>query len=87
MALVKKVDPEWFPSEAPELKVGEEVEIGDAEQLLNEGKVELADGPKDSVASDTSVGEATELKDNQCAQCKFIAKSSGGLLAHKRSHK
>lgn len=100
MSVVKKVDPEWFPSEAPELKVGEEVEVGDAEQLLNEGKVELVGGSKKEVVEEAPVEEATsgdvegedsepaeeELVENQCPECKFIAKNSVGLNSHKRSH-
>ena len=40
--LVKKIDPEWFPMEAPELGVGETVELHtDPARLIMEGKVEI----------------------------------------------
>ncbi len=37
--LVKKVNPEWFPSENKELKVGESVDITDPKQLIVNGDV------------------------------------------------
>lgn len=37
--LVKKKNPEWFPSEAPRLKVGETIEITDPKQLIVNGDV------------------------------------------------
>ncbi len=37
--LVKKVNPEWYPSENKALKVGEVVDITDAKQLIVNGDV------------------------------------------------
>lgn len=56
--LVRKVDPTWEPSENPKIKVGETLEVTEAEQLIAEGKVvpadyemkpvEVADEPKEA---------------------------------------
>jgi len=45
MPLVRKIDPEWAPSENPTLGVGEEIEISDPGKLVDEGKVELVKAP------------------------------------------
>jgi predicted transcriptional regulator len=37
--LVKKINSEWFPSEKPDLKVGETIEITDAKALIVSGDV------------------------------------------------
>ncbi len=37
--LVKKIDPEWVPSEKKDLLVGETIEITNPRQLITEGKV------------------------------------------------
>ena len=37
MSLLKKISPEWFPAENPELAVGETIEITDPEWLLKSG--------------------------------------------------
>lgn len=46
MPKVVKVDPEWSPSKKPDLKVGESIEIGYANRLIVEGKVEIYKEPK-----------------------------------------
>lgn len=37
--LVKKINPEWFPSENPSLEVGQYVEINDPRDLILSGQV------------------------------------------------
>lgn len=43
MALIRKVDPEWKPSEKTDLQVGDTIEISDYRRLVELGTGELVD--------------------------------------------
>ena len=70
MVKVVKVDPEWFPIEKPDLKVGETIDITNPQTLLDQGKVKLA----------------KEEEEYKCDVCGFVAKSKIGLIGHAKKH-
>ena len=43
MTLLKKLDPDWSPSEKPDLKVGETIEMTEVESLVRSGAAVIVD--------------------------------------------
>lgn len=68
--LVRKIDPEWFPSEKTDLKVGETIHLDNPHTLINEGKV----------------APAEEVQGFICDVCGKTLKSKIGLISHARTH-
>lgn len=58
--LVKKIDPEWAPSENKNLKVGETIEITDAKSLILAGKVKAIGSRGEEVSAFDLYGEIIE---------------------------
>lgn len=81
MPLVKKVDPEWFPTESPYLQVGEVIEISQPRYLIEQGKVVVAETPAETRIEPQFTGQFV------CKSCGFTAKNALGLLSHQRRHK
>ena len=79
MALVKKVDANWYPNNDLNFKVDDVIDITYPDQLVEEGKVKLVDEPKE-VAPEPDKSVLT------CSECNFVAKSEFGLKSHSRKH-
>lgn len=61
MALVRKINPEWFPREKPDLGLGETIDITDPDRLILEGHVELAtEAPQEAEEPTPEPEEAEE---------------------------
>src|SRR5258708_9741112 len=61
MAIVKKVNPDWYPSEKRDLQVGEVFEFpGNVEQLVKEGTVTLVDENGNEVSAFDTLGMITD---------------------------
>lgn len=57
---VKKVDPEWYPSENKSLAVGDIIELSDPRNLIIEGKVVPVDDNNVEMPAAKALGEVTD---------------------------
>lgn len=58
--LVKKINPEWFPSESPFLQVGETIEITDPKSLILAGKVKAVGAMGEELSAFDLYGQVIE---------------------------
>ena len=58
--LVKKVNPDWFPSESPRLLVGEKIEITDPKNLILNGDVEAIGENGEVISAFELYGQASK---------------------------
>lgn len=72
MPEVRILDPEFKPSEFPDARPGDVIDVTYADQLLAEGKVQLVTDTEGDV--------------NICTDCGFVAKSATGLKTHSKKH-
>lgn len=79
MALLKKVNSEWFPSEKKDLKVGETIEITDYTNLVKTGVAVLVDGSGKELSM-----PGTSLK---CPVCFKEELNIDSFMAHLETHK
>lgn len=74
--LVKKINPEWKPSEKPDLKVGETIEISDPKTLILSGVVKAVDAEGMEVSSYDLYGVITKDEREEFEEWKKINKQN-----------
>ena len=79
MALVKKVNPEWSPSENPDLKVGETLDVTDYRTLVITGSAVLVDEDGNEKPLPGQVFS--------CPVCFYKTDTIDGFTSHVDSHK
>src|SRR5258706_15091448 len=80
MALLRKIDPSWRPSENDDLKVGETIEISDYRRLVELGTAECMDDEGNVLPLPGTVfvcGICYEKIDNHQEYVKHIIKAHG----------
>lgn len=75
MALVKKINSEWRPSESPDMKIGDVIDMTSADALVDQGMAVYVD----EQGNELQKKSATGLK---CPTCTFVTDDQYDLASH-----
>lgn len=78
MPLVKKLDPNWKPSENPNLQVGETIEMTDPKVLVQNGQAVLIDKYGNEIRRESGI--------LMCPICSYKTDDAFGLASHILTH-
>lgn len=81
MPLVKKIHPDWFPKEKPDMKVGDTLEVSNVQALIDQGLAELTTEEKKEEPK-----EEVKPMGFKCEQCDFTTERKAALMSHARKH-
>lgn len=75
MALVKKIHSEWKPSENPDMKIGDTIDMTNADALVDQGMAVYVDAQGNELQKKSAKGL-------ECPTCTFVTDDQYDLASH-----